>query len=338
MKITAYLEQLLKGQHLSTSEMREIMLSCMQGELSDVQIAAFLCLMRMKGETVEELSTAAQVMLELAHPLSLGENLVDIVGTGGDGKNTFNVSTVSSIVAAAAGVRVAKHGNRSVSGRSGSADLLEQAGVRLQLSDADFAECMQRFGLCFLFAPHFHPAMKQVQNARKELGLRSFFNLLGPLVNPAKVRRQVVGVYDKRWQHPIAQVLANLGSERALVITAQDGMDEISIAAPTDVIEYSKGEFKHWVINPADYHCAHADIDSIVVNSPTESLHLINTVLNAEQGAARDIVLLNSAAAIYCSGLINEFEQAIDLAAKAIDSGAGLALFNQLRDFTQQTS
>jgi len=338
MTITGFLEQLLNGQHLSAQEMRQLMLSCMRGELADVQIGAFLALMRMKGETVEELSAAAQVMLELAHTIDLGKQLIDIVGTGGDGKNTFNVSTVSSIVVAAAGVKVAKHGNRSVSGRSGSADLLEQAGIKLHLSDKDFAECMHRFGLCFLFAPHFHPAMKQVQKARRELHLRSFFNLLGPLINPAKVTRQVVGVYDPHWQRPIAEVLAKMGSERALVLTALDGMDEISIAAPTDVIEYNQGEFKQWRIDPHDYDCFHGNIDSIVVNSPEESLHLINKVLHAETGAARDIVLLNSAAAIYCAGLSHDFAQAIIIAATAIDSGASLMLFNQLRDFTQQTS
>lgn len=338
MKITEVLEQLLKGQDLSADKMRQIMQACMQGELTDVQIAAFLALMRMKGETIEELSAAAKVMLELAHTIDLGDDLIDIVGTGGDGKNTFNVSTVSSIVVAAAGVRVAKHGNRSVSGRSGSADLLEQAGFKLQLSDGSFQECIKRFGLCFLFAPHFHPAMRQVQNARRELGLRSFFNLLGPLMNPARVKRQVVGVFDKRWQMPLAEVLASLGSERALVLCSQDGMDEISIAAPTDIVEYHQGKFTKWTLNPARYNCAHSTIDDIVVKSPAESLRMIHAVLQAEKGAARDIVLLNSAATIYCAGKTSDFDQALNLAENVIDSGAGLTLFNQLRDFTQHTS
>jgi len=316
--------------------MQELMKHCMNGELSDVQIAAFLALIRMKGETVEELTAAASTMLQFAHTLDLGDGLVDIVGTGGDGKNTFNVSTVSSFVAAAAGLRIAKHGNHSVSSRSGSADLLLHAGFKLNLSDQQLQQCINECGMTFLFAPHFHQAMRHARNARQQLGIRTLFNLLGPLLNPAKVKKQVVGVYAHHWLKPIAKVLANLGSEHALVINSRDGMDEISIAAVTDVIEYHQGEFTEWTIDPADYGCAHASLDEIVVATPAESLALAESVFAGHHGPARDIILLNSAAAIYCGGLTPTFAAAIAKAAVAIDSGLAGQRFAALKKLTQQ--
>ena len=335
MNITPLFEQLISHDSLSNTQIQQVIKSCMSGDLNEVQIASFLALMRMKGETVDELTAAAKAMQQFAHPIHLGEGLIDIVGTGGDGKNTFNVSTVSSFVAAAAGLKVAKHGNRASSSRSGSADLLSHAGFVLNLTDQALQSCIQQCNITFLFAPHFHQALQQARSARQQLGIRTLFNLLGPLLNPAQVQKQVVGVYAKHWLKPIAEVLANLGSERALVVHSQDGMDEISIAAPTDVVEYQAGEFKEWTINPEDYGCFHKNLDAIVVETPAQSLTIAESVFSGISGPARDIVLLNSAAALYCSDTKTNFSDALTKAALAIDSGLAGQRFFQLRDLTQ---
>ncbi len=335
MKISKLLEQIIAGTHLSTSQMENVIRQCMAGTLSDVEIATFLALMRMKGETVDELTAAAQVMQQCAHHIELGNDLVDIVGTGGDGKNTFNISTVSSFVAAAAGLRVAKHGNRSVSSQSGSADLLLEAGFTLHLPDKALCQAMEHYGITFLFAPHFHEAMRHAKNARQALSIRTLFNLLGPLVNPANVKKQVVGVSSKKWLLPLAQVLAGLGSQHALVINAQDGIDEVSIAAKTNVIEYQAGEFKEWSIDPKEHGCFHSTLNDIVVENPTQSLTLAMSVFAGEKGPARDIILLNTALALYCGDLTSNYSEAITLAANALDSGLAHQRFIQLRDFTQ---
>lgn len=329
------IEQLLDRNELSAQQMKESIQACMTGQLSDVQIATFLALMRMKGETVEELRAAAVVMKELAHQVDLGPDLVDIVGTGGDGKNTFNVSTAASFVVAACGVPVAKHGNRSVSSRSGSADLLEQAGFVLTLTDAQLKTCINQCKLAFLFAPHFHPAMQHVRSARQQLGIRTLFNLLGPLINPAQVKKQVVGVYSSTWLKPLASVLAHLGSTRALVVSSRDGLDEISIAAPTDVQEWHQGEFKTWAIHPQDYGIDHRGLEDIIVQSPEHSLQLIQSVLAAEKGAAYDMVVINAAAALYCAREGMMFEEAIEEAKFAIDSGKAQMCFKTLQQLTQ---
>lgn len=335
MKINKLLEQLFNRQHLTAEQMREIMHACMSGELTDAQIAAFLVLMRVKGETVEELTAAASVMMKLAHCIDLGSELIDIVGTGGDGKNTFNISTVSSFVAAAAGAKIAKHGGRSVSSRSGSADLLIEAGFELNLSDRQLNQCMQQWGICFLFSPHFHQAMHYARNVRQQLGIRSLFNFLGPLVNPAQVKKQVIGVFARSWQEPIAKVLAQLGSDRVFVINSRDGMDEASISAITDIVEYHQGNFKQWSIDPKEYGCFHPDLDAIVVESPAQSLALTKEVLTGQAGPARDIVLINTALALYCAEIAPSFGEAIEQARFAIDSGEAARRFNQLKELTQ---
>ena len=336
MNTTKLFEQLIDRKPLSNQQMQELMHACMSGELSEAQIATFLALMRMKGETIEELTAAAKVMMQLAHCIDLGEELIDIVGTGGDGKNTFNISTLSSFVVAAAGAKVAKHGSTSVSSRSGAADFLREAGFKLHLTDEQLKQCMEQTGVCFLFAPHFHQAMQYARSARKQLGIRTFFNFLGPLVNPARVKKQVVGVFAKSWQEPLAQVLANLGSQRSFVVNSRDGMDEVSISAITDVVEYDQGQLKHWTINPKDYDCFHPSIDAIVVNSPAQSLAIAETVLSGQPGPARDIVLLNSAAALYCAGLTGDFTQALEKAKQAIDSGKAAKHFMELKKLTQE--
>ncbi|KTD24937.1 MULTISPECIES: anthranilate phosphoribosyltransferase [Legionella] len=335
MKINNLLEQLIADEHLTISQMQELMHACMRGDLTDAQFAAFLVLMRKKGETVDELTAAAKVMMEFAHCIDLGDDLIDIVGTGGDGKNTFNVSTISSFVAAAAGAHVAKHGGRSVSGRSGSADLLFQAEFELYLTDDQLAQCMQQCGISFLFAPHFHQAMQHARQVRQQLGIRTLFNILGPLVNPARVKKQVMGVFAKHWLEPLAKVLANLGRERALVIHSHDGMDEVSIAAITDVVEYHHGHFKHWSIDPKEHGCFHATLDAIIVDSPAESLALADEVFNGTRGPARDIVLLNAASALYCAELAESYAEAVRKAELAIDSGEAARRFTRLKELTR---
>ncbi|MBA3536361.1 MAG: anthranilate phosphoribosyltransferase [Tatlockia sp.] len=335
MKINNLLEHLINKKNLSTIQMQDFMQACMRGELTDAELAAFLALMRMKGETVDELTTAAAVMMDFAHCIDLGPDLIDIVGTGGDGKNTFNISTISSFVAAAAGARIAKHGGRSSSSSSGSADLLMEAGFELNLSDEQLRQALQSSGICFLFAPHFHRAMLHCRNVRQQLGIRTIFNFLGPLINPARVKKQVFGVFAHAWLEPFAKVLANLGSERAFVISSRDGMDEASISAITDVVEYHEGQFKRWSLNPKDYGCFHPNLDEIIVNSPAQSLVLVNEVLNGQTGPARDIVLLNSALAIFCAGVAQNFGNALEKAKEAIDSGEAARRFNQLKELTQ---
>lgn len=335
MKPSQLFEQLIAKNNLNPKEMEQVIRDCMSGELNDLHIATFLALMRMKGETAEELSTAATVMQQLAHHIDFEQDAIDIVGTGGDGRNTFNISTACSFVIAASGIPVAKHGNRSVSSRSGSADLLEEAGFALKLSDEQMKICLHSCGLAFLFAPHYHPAMQHARTARQQLGIRTLFNLLGPLINPARVKRQVVGVFSSSWLMPLAKVLAHLGSERALVLSSDDGLDEISIAAPTEVIEYANNTFKQWRINPEDYGIKIQTLDSLIVQSPSESLAIINEVFTGKLGPARDIILLNSAAAIYCATDTLSFAQAIEQAQLAIDSGKAAQCFAQLRQLTQ---
>ncbi|MCP0913590.1 MULTISPECIES: anthranilate phosphoribosyltransferase [Legionella] len=333
--ISEIFEQLIARQDLSSAQIKRIIACCMDGKLNDTQIGTFLALMRAKGETIHELTAAAEVMQGFAHFIDLGADLIDIVGTGGDGKNTFNVSTVCSFVVAAAGAQVAKHGNRSVSGRSGSADLLIEAGFELNLPDIQLQNCLHECGMVFLFAPHFHQAMQYVRQARQYLGIRTLFNLLGPLLNPAKAKKQVVGVCTAQLVEPIANVLVNLGGERILVLHSQDGLDEISIAAPTQVMEYKQGKFISWSINPKDYDCYHENLNAIVVSAPQQSLQLARSVFSGIKGPARDIVLLNSAAAIYCADLCPSFDEALAKASAVIDSGQALEKFMKLKDLMQ---
>ena len=335
MKPKELFEHLIAKKNLTFKQMQEAIEASITGQFNDVQIATFLALMRMKGETAKELTAAADVMQKLAHPIDLGENLMDIVGTGGDCKNTFNVSTACSFVVAASGIPVAKHGNRSVSSSSGSADLLEHAGFVLNLSDKQIQQCIKECGLAFLFAPHYHPALKNASNARQQLGIRTLFNLLGPLINPAHVKKQVIGVFSTDWQHSIAAVLAHLGSERFLVVSSQDGLDEISIVEPTTVLEYNKDHLTQWVINPEDHGLKHPSLDDIIVNSPSKSLDIIQSIFSGKKGAARDIIVLNSAAAIYCYHDNLSFELAIEQAKAAIDSGKAQHCFDTLRSLTQ---
>lgn len=335
MKPNQLFEYLIEKNDLNSEQMYKVIHQCMNGQLNDLQIATFLALMRMKGETVEELVAAAEVMRELARSIELEGELIDIVGTGGDGKNTFNVSTATSFVVAACGFKVAKHGNRSVSSKSGSADLLEQAGFNLNLSNEQIKSCMQQCNLAFLFAPHYHPAMQHTRNARAQLGIRTLFNLLGPLINPAQVKKQVVGVFSVKWLKPLAMVLAHLGSMRSVILSSLDGLDEVSIAAPTQVLEYQQGNYRSWVIDPKEFGMNYQTLDELVVDSPSRSFQIIESLLSGAKGAARDMVLLNAATAIYCASEKTSFESAIDYAKETIDSGKAASLFTNLRQLTR---
>ncbi len=320
---------------LSEEQMSAVMEIIMSGQATSAQIGGFLIGLRMKGETIEEIAAAARVMRALATKVEVHtEYLVDTCGTGGDGTHTFNISTASAFVAAAAGARVAKHGNRSVSSKSGSADVLEAAGVNLDLTPEQVAECIEKIGVGFLFAPRHHGAMKHAIGPRREMGVRTIFNLLGPLTNPAGARNQVLGVWSKDWLTPLAEVLARLGGRHVMVVNAEDGMDEISIASPTHVAELKDGTLTHYVITPEEFGIARADVASLMVASPKQSLGLIRTVLDDTPGPALDIVALNAGAAIYAASITDTLEQGVRKAQAVIASGAAREKFDALIEFT----
>ena len=331
MEMHAAIRSVTERKDLSAEDMVAVMKLIMTGQATPAQIGGFLVGLRMKGETVDEIAGAAQVMRELAtHVPVSGTNLVDTCGTGGDGASTFNISTASALVAAAAGARVAKHGNRSVSSSCGSADVLEAAGVNLDLDADQVAASVEKIGVGFLFAPKHHSAMKHAIGPRKEMGIRTLFNLLGPLTNPAAAPNQVLGVFSAEWLEPLAQVLGKLGSRHVLVVHADDGLDEISVGAPTQVAELNNGKVSCSRISPQDYGMEITSVNSLAVSDASESLALINRVFDNEAGPARDIVQLNAGAAIYVSGIADSLETGIRLAGEVIASGAAKAKFKQL--------
>lgn len=337
MNIQAAIRAITEGHDLSRAAMITVMRGIMTGQATPAQIGGFLIGMRMKGETVDELVAAATVMRELATPVDVSsEYLVDTCGTGGDGAHTFNISTASAIVAAAAGAKVAKHGNRSVSSRCGSADVLEAAGVNLDLGPDQVARCVRELGVGFLFAPRHHSAMKHAIGPRKELGVRTLFNLLGPLTNPAGAPNQVVGVFSEQWLEPLAQVLQRLGSNHVLVVHADDGLDEISIGAPTQVAELKDGRIDRYRIAPADFGLTAGATDALVVQTAEQSLALIDQVFTGQPGPARDIVVLNAGAAVYAAGLSETLAAGVKRAAEVIDAGLAREKFAALIEFSRQ--
>ncbi len=331
MDIQVALKKVIESGNLSEEEMASVMRQIMTGGATPAQIGGFLIGLRMKGETVDEIAGAARVMRELATPVTVDKAyLVDTCGTGGDGANTFNISTTCAFVVAAAGGHVAKHGNRSVSSSSGSADVLEAAGVKLDMTPEQVARCVDTLGVGFMFAPAHHGAMKHAIGPRREMAVRTIFNVLGPLTNPAGARRQVLGVYDKRWLRPLAEVLQRLGSEHVMIVHAQDGLDEISIAAATDVAELKNGEITEYQIAPEDFGIERADLSAIGADSVEQSLATMKDVLSKKQGPAADIVALNAGAAIYVSGMASTLAQGIIQAQDAIGSGLAMAKLNEL--------
>jgi len=323
MNIQQAIQRVTGKQDLSSDEMTQVMRIIMTGEATPAQIGGFLIGLRMKGETVDEIAAAATVMRELASGVKVkGDHIVDIVGTGGDGSNTFNISTACTFVVAAAGGTVAKHGNRSVSSKSGSADLLEAAGVNLNLNPEQVAQCIEQVGVGFMFAPLHHSAMKHAIGPRKEMAVRTIFNVLGPLTNPAGAPNQLLGVFSDTLVEPIADVLNKLGSEHVLVVHSKDGMDEISIGANTRVSELKDGVVNTYTITPEQFGFESTDIAVLAVNSAEESLSVINDVLDNTPGPARDIVVLNAGAAIYAANLVDTLEDGMKKADEVISSGA----------------
>lgn len=335
MQIRDGLGALMRRENLTFAETHAIMRQIMTGVLSDPQIAAFLMGMAVKGETAEEISAAAQVMRELMKPVHLEvDNVVDIVGTGGDGANLFNVSTASSFVVAAAGGHVAKHGNRGVSSSSGSADLFAVAGIHLDLDAEQVARCIEQVGVGFMFAPNHHPAMRHSVVARREMGVRTLFNILGPLTNPAGAPNQVLGVYAPELVPLMADVLRRLGSRHVLVVHAEDGLDEISLAQPSRVAEVKNGEISEYTISPEQFGIARQSLDPLRVSSAEESLRLVEKALVGE-GPAADIVSLNAGAALYAAGIADSLEEGVALAQDAQASKLPLEKLKELAHFTR---
>ena len=331
MDIATAIATVIEGRDLDEADMETVMRLIMTGQATPAQIGGFLVGLRMKGETVDEIVAAARVMRELATAVDVsGPHLVDTCGTGGDGASTFNISTASAIVTAAAGGRVAKHGNRSVSSSSGSADVLEAAGVKLDLNPAQVAACIDRVGVGFLFAPQHHSAMKHAIGPRREMRVRTLFNLLGPLTNPAAAPNQVLGVFSADWVEPLAQVLKQLGSQHVLVVHAEDGLDEISIAAPTRVAELRDGKISTYTVTPEEFGMQRASLDTIAVENAAQSLAMIGTVFDDQPGPARNIVCLNAGAAIYAAGLTVSLQQGVERASEVIASGGAKQTFASL--------
>ena len=331
MDMQSAIKTVLERKDLTAEEMNTVMRIIMTGEATPAQIGGFLVGLRMKGETVDEIAAAAKVMRELATGVKVsGDHIVDIVGTGGDGSNTFNISTACTFVVAAAGGTVAKHGNRSVSSKSGSADLLEAAGVKLDLNSEQVAKCINDVGVGFMFAPMHHSAMKHAIGPRKEMAVRTIFNVLGPLTNPAGAPNQLLGVFSDELVEPLAEVLNKLGSNHVMVVHSEDGMDEISIGAVTNVAELKDGKVTTYSITPDQFGFTRTNISELAVNSAEESLAVIKKVFDNESGAAKDIVKFNSGAAIYVAGLADSLEAGIEKAEEVISSGAAKAKLDAL--------
>lgn len=338
MEMQAALARLVDGADLSRGEMNAVMRCIMSGGATDAQIGALLVALRIKGETIDEIAGAAEVMRDMATPVRAGgAHLVDLVGTGGDGANLFNVSTAACFVVAAAGAQVAKHGNRSVSSTSGSSDVLEHLGVPLDLGPEEVARAIDGVGIGFMFAPVHHSAMRYAIGPRRELGMRTLFNLLGPLTNPAGVRRQLLGVFSPALCRPMAEALAALGSERALVVHAEDGLDELSIAACSLVCELQGGSVREYRLDPADYGLAASSLAGLAVQSPGASAALLRAALEGapEAASARAIIALNAGACIYVAGLAPAIGAGVDAARELIDSGAALARLEAFVAFTR---
>ena len=325
-----------EGQNLTTEQMAAVMNIIMTGEATDAQIGGFLIGLRMKGETIEEITGAAQAMRALATPVTIDNpNIVDIVGTGGDGAKLFNVSTASSFVVAAAGGHVAKHGNRSVSSSSGAADLLEAAGVKLDVTPEQVARCVNEVGVGFMFALNHHSAMKHAIGPRKEMAVRTIFNILGPLTNPAGAPNMLLGVFSPALVRPMAEVLQRLGANHVLVVHSADGLDEISIAAETQVAELKDGAITEYRISPEQFGFQRAeDLSSVQVNDAEESLALVKQALGKGESVAGDMVALNAGAAIYAAGIADSLEEGVVRAQDAIASGIAKEKIGELASFT----
>ncbi len=338
-RVAAAIRRVVDGHDLERTEMYEIFGEVMDGKATDVQKSALLIALRMKGETSDEITGAAMAMRERVTPLDVErDGLVDTCGTGGDGRGTFNISTIAAIVAAAAGANVAKHGNRAVSSACGSADLLSALGVTIDLDAAQMSDVLQRTGIAFLFAPKLHPAMGAVAGVRRELGVRTIFNILGPLTNPAFARRQVLGVYSPHLVDVVARVLHALGAEHALVVHSLDGLDEISVSAPTRVAEVRNGEVRSYELTPGDVGVTTHTLDAVLGGDAAENARIAMSVLEGEGGARRDIVIANAGAALYVGGVAATIREGAEKAWQAIASGAAKAKLDELVAVTREVA
>ena len=336
MNIQEAIAAVCSRQDLYAKEMVSVMRTIMTGEATDAQIGAFLMGLRMKGETIDEIVGAASVMRELSQKVDVPEDfLVDTCGTGGDGANIFNVSTASAFVVAAAGGRVAKHGNRSVSSKSGSADVLEASGVCLDLDVSQVANCIETLGVGFMFAPAHHSAMRYAIGPRKELGMRTIFNVLGPLTNPASAPNQVLGVFDETLLTPLAEVLRRLGSNHVLVVCSEDGLDELSVSAASRVVELKDDRIREYRIKPQDFKLDLSDRDDLIVENSEESLEMVKIALTAGDHPASDIVALNAGAAIYAAGCAHSIQDGVEAAWDVMESGEAMHKLEALAELTQ---
>ncbi|TPW24061.1 anthranilate phosphoribosyltransferase [Marinobacter nauticus] len=340
MDMKQALNRIASNLDLSRDEMKDVMRIVMNGEATDAQIGAFLMGLRLKSETIDEITGATEVMRELATKVSINASpLVDIVGTGGDGANLFNVSSASAFVVAAAGGFVAKHGNRGVSSKSGSADLIEKAGINLDMKPEEVARCVEQIGVGFMFAPAHHGAMKHAIGPRRELGCRTIFNILGPMTNPAGVTRQLIGVFTRELCRPMAEVMQRLGAEHIMVVCSKDGLDEISLATVTHVAELKDGEITEYDLTPEDLGLKSQSLVGLTVDSSDESLKLIKAAFGRNHDEttekARDMIALNAGAAIYVAGLAKTAKEGVDMALDAMGSGLAAGKMSELADFSQ---
>ena len=327
--------KLAKKEDLTYAEAEQVMNEIMEGKATDVQKSAYLTALSMKGETIDEITASASGMRAHCIKLLHDMDVLEIVGTGGDGSNSFNISTTSSMVIAAAGIPVAKHGNRAASSKSGAADVLEALGVKIDVPPEKSTELLNKIQICFLFAQNYHIAMKYVGPIRKELGIRTVFNILGPLSNPAGANMELMGVYDQSLVEPLAQVMANLGVVRGMVVYGQDKLDEISACAPTSICEFQDGTYRTYVIQPEDFGMKTATRDALKGGTPQENAQITRDILNGEQGAKRNAVLLNAGAGIYIGGKADTFREGVELAASLIDGGQ---VKQKLEDFIKESN
>ena len=319
---------------LSEAEMAECMTEIMEGRATDAQIAAFLTALRIKGESIDEITAAARVMREKAFKIKAPEGVIDTCGTGGDMAGTFNISTTAALVVAAAGIPVAKHGNRSVSSHCGSADILEALGIKIDLPPEKVEKCLFETNFGFLFAPMFHPAMKYAITARKEIAIRTIFNILGPLTNPAGAKRQIMGIFSRRLTEPLANVLGNLGASDAMVVRGEDGLDEITNCDGTKISRFRDGKVETFYIVPEEFGFARADRKELLGGGKKENANITLLILNGEKSPRRDIVLMNASAAIVVSGATDNFKEALKIAEDSIDSGKAAKKLEDVRDFS----
>lgn len=329
------IQKLVEGRNLCEDEIIAALNCIMEGEATPAQIGSFITALRIKGETIEEITGCAKVMREKADKIVLDKDyFIDIVGTGGDCSYTFNISTAAAFVTAAGGVTVAKHGNRSVSSKSGSADVLESLGINIALEPQIVKESIEKIGIGFMFAQTFHKSMKHAAGPRKELGIRTIFNILGPLTNPASAKGQLLGVFSEKLTEPLAHVLSNLGVENAMVVYGMDGMDEISLSAQTKVSELKDGKVNTYYLNPEDYELKLVSKEELVGGDSKENAKIILSILNGERGPKRDIVVLNAAAALYVGKAAKDIKSGIAMAEELIDSGKALNKLNELKEFS----